>query len=1082
MATSFNGSLGQTNNYSSINELITKWPTAAQNQGIQLSGIAFDGGVTDYLDPTVISNLTFATNAPQSFLSYGSINGIGVPSSYSGWFTEVTKNRAEINHDPNTNQSQVLKVKWADNQDITSATIGLSGLLPKTSPGDGDQGNEVGVLQLFKDGAPVSASNFTITRLNPPNPPNPQKPIGVSSAVTFIGDRIDGTFTFQIVGNPLTGVTFDELRFSAQSYDSPTVDYATSSFKSDGSDYLVRNIEYQGISVAPTSPSLFQFQQPNYTVPEGGVATINVTRTGGTGVASINYATVDGTASSAGTAPDYATAAGVLNFAAGQTTASFTVTALTDLILESPETVSLVLSGGNASTNPSILTINDVAPTPTPTPPSSSLFQFQQANYTVPEGGVATINVTRTGGTGAASSINYATVDATASSTGSAPDYTTAAGTLTFGAGQTTASFTVTALSDLILESPETVSLVLSGGNVGSNPSFLTILDVPPTPTPTPTSPSLFQFAQPNYTVAEGGVATINVTRTGGTGAASINYATLDGTASSAGTAADYTAAAGALSFAAGQTTASFTVTALTDLNVESPETVNLVLLGGNVGSTPSLLTINDVPPTGGTTPPPTPTSTSLFQFAQPNYTVAEGGVATINVTRTGGTGAAAINYATLDGSASSAGTAADYNSAAGLLNFAAGQTTASFTVTALTDSILESPETVNLVLFGGNVSSPSILTINDVPPTGGTTPPPTSTSLFEFAQPNYTVAEGGVATINVTRTGGTGAAAINYQTLDGSASSAGTAGDYTPAAGLLNFAAGQTTASFTVTALTDSILESPETVNLVLLGGNVGSTPSKLTINDVPPTGTVPGGTTPGGTTPMSGGNTYFFGAANYSVTEGSAASITINRSGNLSVPGTITFLTSGGSAKSTDPGKDYSSVFLTVNFAAGQTSAQVPVPTLTDPLTEPTETVGLFLSGGTLGSPSLAVLSILDATPVTPTSFFYGPSPDPITDGGTGVVTINRTGNTSVSESVNYLILPPASIATDPIYPEDYNITPFSPTNSNGGQVTFAAGVTSVSLTISNVLSNTSGQVTLGFGPGANIGFPPNSQITLI
>jgi hypothetical protein len=43
MATSFTGSLGQTNNYSSITELITQWPTAAQNQGIQLSGIAFDG-------------------------------------------------------------------------------------------------------------------------------------------------------------------------------------------------------------------------------------------------------------------------------------------------------------------------------------------------------------------------------------------------------------------------------------------------------------------------------------------------------------------------------------------------------------------------------------------------------------------------------------------------------------------------------------------------------------------------------------------------------------------------------------------------------------------------------------------------------------------------------------------------------------------------------------------------------------------------------------------------------------------------------------------------------------------------------
>jgi hypothetical protein len=125
---------------------------------------------------------------------------------------------------------------------------------------------------------------------------------------------------------------------------------------------------------------------------------------------------------------------------------------------------------------------------------------------------------------------------------------------------------------------------------------------------------------------------------------------------------------------------------------------------------------------------------------------VAEGGVATINVTRTGGTAAASINYATLDGSASSAGTAADYTgTAAGVLNFAAGQTTASFTVTALSDLILESPETVNLVLFGGNVGSTSLLTINDVPPP----PAPTSPSLFEFAQPNYTVAEGGVATIN---------------------------------------------------------------------------------------------------------------------------------------------------------------------------------------------------------------------------------------------------------------------------------------------------------------------------------------------
>jgi len=974
MATSFTGSLGQTNNYSSITDLITQWPTAAQNQGIELSGIAFDGAETNYTNPTVISNLTLATNEnPKSGLSYGAPAGVGVIGSYSGWFTDPTKTRAEINHDPNTNQSQVLKVKWADNQDITSATIGISALLPKS--GVGDQGNEVGVLQLFNNGALVSPSNFTITRLNPPIAP---KPIGVSSnAVTFIGDRIDGNFTFQIVGNPLTGVTFDELRFSAQSYDSPTAAYVASSPKDDGSDYLVRNIEYQGIST-PT-------------------------------------------------------------------------------------------------------------PTPTPTPTSPSLFEFQQPNYTVAEGGVATINVTRTGGT-AAASINYATLDGSASSAGSAADYTSATGALNFAAGQTTASFTVTALSDLILESPETVSLVLLGGNVGSNPSILTINDVPPapgtTPAPAPTSPSLFQFQQPNYTVAEGGVATINVTRTGGTGAASINYATLDGSASSAGSTPDYTTAAGVLNFAAGQTTASFTVTALSDLILESPETVNLVLFGGNV-SNPSLLTINDVPPTPGTTPAPTPTSPSLFQFQQPNYTVPEGGVATINVTRTGGTGAASINYATLDGSASSAGTAADYTSATGVLNFAAGQTTASFTVTALSDLILESPETVNLVLLGGNVgSSPSILTILDVPPTGTTptpTPTPTAPSLFQFQQANYTVPEGGVATINVTRTGGTGAATISYATVDGSATSGGTAADYTPAAGLLNFAAGQTTATFTVTALIDSILESPETVNLVLSGGNIGSNPSILTILDVPPTGTTVTPTptptpTPGTTVAATTVPTYFFSAANYSVNEGNTAGITINRSGNISQPSAILFRTGDGSASSP---ADYNSVTQGVFFAAGQSTAQVSVQTLFDSIPEPTETVNLFLAGGSLASPSVAVLSIIDPTFVAPTVFFYGSSPDPITDGGSGTFTINRTGNTSVSASADYLIAPP-TVPGQPFNFIDYTINPFR--DFTGGTVNFNPGQTSVSLTITNTPGLTGGSVGLGFAPNTNVGIPGSTTITLL
>jgi hypothetical protein len=280
---------------------------------------------------------------------------------------------------------------------------------------------------------------------------------------------------------------------------------------------------------------------------------------------------------------------------------------------------------------------------------------------------------------------------------------------------------------------------------------------------------------------------------------------------------------------------------------------------------------------------------------------------------------------------------------------------------------------------------------------------------------------------------------------------------------------------------LIDSIVESPETVNLVLLGGNVGSSPSILTILDgttVSPTPTpTPGTTTP--PTPVA--NTYFFGAANYSVPEGSAASITVNRSGDLSVPGTITFSTGGGSAKSTGSEADYSSVFLTVNFAAGQSSAPVSVLTFPDAFfTEPTETVGLFLSGGSVASPSVALLRIIDTSPVPPLFFSYGSSTDPITDSGTGVVTINRTGgNPAVAASIDYVILDDGEL----LYTTDYTIiNPSGVSNSSGGTVSFGSGQTTVNLTIQNTSGLLKGgDLTFGFGTG-NIGSPPSAFITLI
>ncbi|MEP6487962.1 DUF4347 domain-containing protein [Microcoleus vaginatus] len=331
------GSLGQANNYSSVSDLIAQWPNAAQNQGIQLSGIAFDGVETDYLNPNVISNLTLASNEnPKSWLSYGSTGGIGVPSSYDGWFTDAKKIRAEINHNPNTNQSQALKVKWADNQDITSTTIDLSALSPKTSPGLGDQGNEVGFLEIFNNGVRVPATNFKIARLNAPSAP---KPITVSSdGVTVIGDRTDGSFKFQIVGDSLSGATFDELRFSTKAYDSPTAAYAATSFKSDGSDYLVRHIEYQGISNA-VSPTFFSYGSSPDPIIDGGSGVVTINRTGDISVsASVDYLIVAPGGGQPVNNVDYNISpfsvnpsSGTVNFNPGQTSVSLTINNLPGL-------------------------------------------------------------------------------------------------------------------------------------------------------------------------------------------------------------------------------------------------------------------------------------------------------------------------------------------------------------------------------------------------------------------------------------------------------------------------------------------------------------------------------------------------------------------------------------------------------------------------------------------------------------------------------------------------------------------------------------------------------------------------------
>ena len=358
-------------------------------------------------------------------------------------------------------------------------------------------------------------------------------------------------------------------------------------------------------------------------------------------------------------------------------------------------------------------------------------------------------------------------------------------------------------------------------------------------------------------------------------------------------------------------------------------------------------------------TTPATPTDTSEFsahlavsgpailQFSTATYDADENmGTATVTVDRSGSmAGLVTVNYATSDGTATAG---ADYTAASGLLTFGPNETSKTFIVPILDDSMMENAETINLSLSNpscgaqsGTQSAAALTIIDNDAPTPTPTPTPTPAVTVQFSSATYTVVEsGGTATINVTRTGDT-AVSVNFATSDGTA----TAGsDYASSSGTLNFASGETSKSFTVTIRGDTTKEPDETVNLTLSHPTGGATlggPATvvLTIND--------------DDTPA-----LQFSAANFVANEGAHVStVTVNRTGDPAIPVTVDYDTSDGTAGEQP---DYTTALGILRFAAGETQKTFDVLLTDDGYAEGNESFSLVLSnptgGATLGSPSTA------------------------------------------------------------------------------------------------------------------------------
>ncbi|HEU4366898.1 MAG TPA: Calx-beta domain-containing protein [Methylomirabilota bacterium] len=557
-----------------------------------------------------------------------------------------------------------------------------------------------------------------------------------------------------------------------------------------------------------------------------------------------------------------------------------------------------------------------------------AVLQFSRPDYPVIEGGTATITVTRTGGTHGGVTVNYTTGNGTAAA---GADYTAAAGTLTFAANQARRTFTVTTRQDTAVEGSETIALALSnpgGGAVLGAASRATV-------TITDDEPNL-RFRATSYTVAEtAGAATITVSRAGSTaGVVTVGYATTATGSATPGPGGDFTPVAGTLTFAAGQTSRTFTVPVLDDDVADGAKTVGLRLtnpVGAGLG-TPSTatLTITDSDVAG------------TIQFGAVQYVADEGaGTYQVPVKRTGGTAAGARAAYTVTGGSATPGI--DFTvGGSGSVTFGRGVTQVMIPITVVGDALLEGSETLVLTLSnpaGGaalGVMRRTTVTIDE--------------TAFEFATAAYTVTEGGVATITVARRGpASRSATIEWVTSDGTA----TAGsDYTPGSGTLTFPAGIRTRTFTVATAADTLPEGAETVLLVLRNPSAGTIrgaqrTAVLTIAD------------------NDAGERIAFGAASHVVAESRRTyDVTVVRTGGAASGVTVDYAVVGGTA--TGGGGDYSLAGGTVTFAAGQKSALIRLLIVDDGVAESDETVILRLGNptgeATLGTPSSTTVTITD------------------------------------------------------------------------------------------------------------------------
>jgi hypothetical protein len=642
-------------------------------------------------------------------------------------------------------------------------------------------------------------------------------------------------------------------------------------------------------------------------------------------VVTVNYATADGTATLADN--DYQMGTGTITFQPGETLKMIGVAVVGDTKFEPNETFFVNL------TSPANAALSDDQGQGTITN-DDGVPSLAVNDVSVPEGAAAMFLVSLSNASSQTITVNYATAPGTATTA----DFVPAMGVLTFLPGETVKPIIVNTIDDALNELQETFFINIANpvnGFIGDGQGIATILDDDPEP----------MLAIGDASVYEGASGTtamkFAVTLSSASGrTVTVNYATADGSAKVSDN--DYQPANGTIAFAEGETVKLITVLVNGDLSLEPDEDffVNLTSPDGAlisdgqgrgliIDDDSRLLSIGDKSVTEGDSGATTVTLNVILSSVSP-YDVA-------------------VQFYTADGTAQVSD--GDYVAYSDTITFKAGETAKSITLIVNGDTKNEADELFFVFLqnaVGATIADGqgNVTILND-------DPVPTFV-LDDVSAPEGDYL-GGYVNVYVKLSAVSGqVVTVDYQTVDGTATSTGPNADYVSVQGTLTFLPGETSRIVQVPLLGDYIDELDEYFWLQL------SAPTNASLLDSKVKVT------------LLDEDTAVIGIGDQSVVEGNSGKTDVQLTISLTAPSDRTITVEYTTADETATvAVDYEFGWNIVTFLPGETSKTITLHVFGDTVDELDESFRVQLynpTGGALVGYYDAKVTILDDDPGTP------------------------------------------------------------------------------------------------------------------